>query len=311
MRTLVCLLGILGGLLLFGNTTYRRADAAAVQLGRRLFMDSILSEDYSLSCASCHRPEFAFADTSAVSVGVHGRRGVRNTPTAMNVTERLALFWDGRAATLEEQALMPIANPVEMNLPVDSAVARLQRHAEYPDLFMQAFGEAPSAATLGQALAAFQRSLETSSPYDRFMMGDSGAISESAKRGLLVFNEKGLCVECHFSGDLTGDEFRNIGLFDGQRFYDTGRFAITQDSADLGKFKTPSLRNVAITAPYMHDGSFRTLREVIDYYDRPDDIAPLHINRDTLLRKPLQLTEQEKQDLEAFLRTLTASQFLK
>ncbi len=311
MRLLFLVSAVFAALLLFGNTTYRGADSAAVQLGRRLFMDSILSEDYSLSCASCHRPEFAFADTSAVSIGVHGRRGTRNTPTAMNVTERPVLFWDGRAASLEEQALMPISNPVEMNLPVDSAIARLLRHTEYPDLFMQAFGELPSRNTLARALAAFQRSMETSSAYDRFMLGDSAAISAQAKRGLEVFNEKGLCIECHFSGDLTGDEFRNIGLFDGQKFYDTGRFVITQDSADLGKFKTPSLRNVAVTAPYMHDGSFKTLREVIDYYDRPDDIAPLHINRDTLLKRPLQLTEQEKQDLEAFLHTLTAPQFLK
>ena len=302
---------LLSAVLVFSNFGLRRQQIDEAALGRRLFMDNILSEDQTISCASCHRPEFAFADTSAVSIGVHGRKGTRNTPTAMNVSDRPLFFWDGRAATLEEQALMPIENPVEMNLPADSAVARLQRHPEYPALFMEVYGEGPSRATLASALANFQRTLNTGSPYDKFMLGDSGAISASAKRGLDIFNEKGKCIECHFAADLTGDEFRNIGLLDFNQYSDVGRFLVTRDSADLGRFKVPTLRNIAITAPYMHDGSFRTLREVIDYYDRPDAFVSHAHNRDTLLNAPLNLTEQEKQDLEAFMHTLSSAQFAK
>lgn len=293
------------------NFDLRRTALEEAALGKRLFNDVILSDDKSISCASCHRPEFAFADTSAVSIGVYGRKGTRNTPTAMNVTDRPLFFWDGRASTLEEQALMPIENPVEMNLPIDSAVARLLGHAEYPKLFMEVYEELPSRSTLARALAAFERTLDTGSPYDKFMLGDKSAISAAAQRGLEIFNEKGKCIECHFAADLTGDEFRNIGLLDFGQYNDVGRFLHTRDSADLGKFKVPTLRNVAITAPYMHDGSFKTLREVIDYYDRPDDFVGHSYNRDTLLNAPLQLTEQEKQDLEAFLLSLTSAQFNK
>jgi len=309
MKALYISLFLATTVIVFSNFATKRQALDEAALGKRLFMDNILSSDYSLNCGSCHRPEFAFADTSAVSTGVYGRKGTRNTPTAMNVTDRPMFFWDGRAATLEEQALMPIENPVEMNLPVDSAVARLLRHAEYPQLFEQVFGEAPSRNTLARALAAFERTLDTGSPYDKFMLGDESAISAAAKRGLTVFNEKGKCIECHFAADLTGDEFRNIGLLDYNTYTDVGRFLVTKDSADLGKFKVPTLRNVAITAPYMHDGSFRTLREVIDYYDRPDDFVKHTHNRDTLLNAPLGLTEQEKQDLEAFMHTLTSPQF--
>ncbi len=300
-------MGLVG--LSFFNFTQRSQEMDSAALGKRLFMDSILSADYTLSCASCHRPEFAFADTSAVSVGVAGRKGNRNTPSSMNMSARESFFWDGRALTLEEQALKPIENPVEMNLKIEHAIERLQRHSEYNQLFIDIYGESPNASLLARALADFQRTLETGSPYDRFMQGDSSAISAAAQRGLTLFNEKGKCIECHFAADLTGDEFRNIGLYDNKIYQDSGRAAISKNPEDLGKFKTPSLRNVAITAPYMHDGSFRTLREVIDYYDQPDKFVSHAINRDTLLNKPLQLTESEKQDLETFLRSLTAKQF--
>lgn len=280
-----------------------------VSLGKILFSDKILSEDYTLSCASCHLPEYAFADTARLSKGVHGRLGNRNTPSAMNLADRSSFFWDGRAASLEEQALGPIANPVEMNLPIDQAVQRLRQHPFYQLAFQEAFGQAPSKETLAQALAAFQRTLETSSPYDEFMAGKEDAISESAKRGLEIFNVKGKCFDCHFGPDFTGDEFRSIGLFDGQKYLDKGRYDQTKDSTDLGKFKVPGLRNVAITGPYMHDGSFKTLREVIEYYNNPNDFLPHGINRDTLLAKPLGLTDQEMIDLENFMISLTAKQF--
>jgi cytochrome c peroxidase len=295
----------------FFNFTSRNIEIDSAALGKKLFMDNILSADYSLSCASCHKPEFAFADTSSVSLGVAGRKGSRNTPSAMNMTARESFFWDGRAATLEQQALKPIENPLEMNLKISHAIERLQNHPEYNQLFNQIYGEKPNANNLARALSDFERSLETNSAYDKFAMGDSFAISAAAQRGLLVFNEKGKCVECHFAADLTGDEFRNIGLFDNRQYQDSGRAAVSKNLEDLGKFKTPSLRNVAITAPYMHDGSFKTLKEIIDYYDQPDKFGLKSINRDTLLNKPLLLTEQEKQDLETFLHTLTAPQFLR
>jgi len=282
----------------------------AVELGKRLFMDSILSEDFTLSCASCHIPEFAFADTSAVSLGVRKQKGSRNTPSSMNMSERPFFFWDGRAATLEEQALMPIANPVEMNLHVDTAVARLVSSSFYKEAFQRVYGKAPSKALLADAIASFERTLETGSAHDRFAMGDSSAMSAAAIRGLDIFNVKGKCFDCHFGPDLTGDEFRSIGLLDGVNDKDMGRFDFTKDSIDAGKFKVPALRNTAVTAPYMHDGSFKTLREVIEYYNEPDKLRPHGINRDTLLAKPLGLTERDMQDLEAFLKALTAPQFL-
>ena len=302
---------LLGTVLLLSNWTQRSQKLDRITLGKQLFMDSILSEDYTLSCASCHRPYHAFADTSAVSTGVHGRKGTRNTPSAMNMTMRSSFFWDGRAATLEQQALMPIENPVEMNLPIDSAIARLRRHTYYSQAFVEVFGEQPTRENLGLALAEFERTLETSSAYDRYMNGDTNAISASAKRGLTLFNEKAKCIECHFAADLTGDEFRNIGLYDNRKYKDVGRYSETKDSSDLGKFKVPSLRNVAVTAPYMHDGSFRTLAEVIDYYNTPNKFVKRAVNRDTLLNQPLRLTKQEMRDLEAFLHALTAPQYVK
>jgi cytochrome c peroxidase len=282
----------------------------AVELGKELFMDSILSEDFSISCASCHIPEFAFSDTSAVSLGVRGQKGNRNTPSAMNMLSRPFFFWDGRAATLEEQALMPIENPVEMNLPIDSAVARLIRSRYYTESFNRVYGKKPSKTLLADAIAAFERTLETSSAHDRFSMGDSSVMSASAIRGLEIFNVKGKCFDCHFGPDLTGDEFRNIGLFDNLKDKDKGRFDFSKDTVDIGKFKVPSLRNIAVTGPYMHDGSFKTLREVIEYYNEPDRFRPHGMNRDSLLAKPLGLTEQDIQDLEAFMNALTAPQFL-
>jgi len=283
--------------------------STAEELGKVLFHDSILSEDYSISCASCHKPQFAFSDTVALSPGVRGQKGTRNTPTAMNVLSRPFLFWDGRAASLEEQALIPIENPLEMNLPADSAVARLARNRFYIEAFNRVYGEAPSKALLADALAAFERTLETGSDHDRFMNGDSTAISAAAQRGLEIFNVKGKCFECHFGPDLTGDEFRSIGLFDNISDKDKGRFDFSKDSADIGKFKVPSLRNIAVTGPYMHDGSFKTLREVIEYYNEPQKLRPHGLNRDTLLAAPLGLSKTEMDDLEAFLNSLTAPQF--
>ncbi|MCB0697665.1 MAG: cytochrome-c peroxidase [Chitinophagaceae bacterium] len=276
-----------------------------------LFFDTILSEDNSISCASCHKPEFAFADTTAFSTGVHGRIGSRNTPSAMNVAARDALFWDGRAATLGEQALGPIANPVEMNLPVEEAIVRLN-NSKYRQLFLEVFGKVPDKDNLGEAIAAFEETLETAdTPNDRWLNDEPGGLTAQQERGRAIFRVKGKCFECHFTPDFTADEFRSIGLFNGKEYNDSGRYYHTHNKADIGKFKVPGLRNVAITAPYMHDGSIKTLREVIEYYDQPQKFIPDAIGRDSLLLQPLNLTETEKQDLEAYLHSLTDDRFVK
>ncbi|MBN8671943.1 MAG: c-type cytochrome [Chitinophagales bacterium] len=282
------------------------------RLGEMLFFDPILSEDSSISCASCHKPAFAFADTSAFSKGVHGRLGNRNTPSAMNVSARDFLFWDGRAASLEEQALGPIENPVEMNLKLSEAIKRLNRSKKYRNLFFTVYKTAPTTKTLASAIAAYERTLETSAtPNDRWMNDEPNGMTDQQVRGRDIFRVKAKCFECHFSPDFTGDEFRSIGLFNGTTHNDSGRYNVTKNPADIGKMKVPGLRNVAMTAPYMHDGSFKTLREVIDYYDNPHAKMPDGINRDSVLAKPLGLTEQDKQDLEAFLLALTDDRFTK
>lgn len=280
-----------------------------IALGKRLFFDPVLSSDKKISCASCHKPEFAFADSSAVSTGVGGRKGVRNTPSAMNLVSAAFFFWDGRAPTLEAQAMFPIANPLEMNLPVDSAVRRLQQSAFYSRAFQKIFGESPSATNLGKALAAFQHSMETNdTPFDEWKTNDNeSAVSASVKRGFELFNGSARCVKCHFGTDFSNTEFRNIGLYDGKALTDSGRAAVTGRPADLGMFKIGPLRNIALTAPYMHNGMFRTLRQVIDYYNEPDKVVRNPVNRDTLLSGPLNLSEQDKQDLENFLRSLTSA----
>lgn len=281
------------------------------QLGEMLFFDPILSEDLSVSCASCHKPEFAFADTVAFSDGVHGRKATRNTPSAMNVAAREALFWDGRATTLEEQALGPIENPNEMNLPISEALNRLN-NSKYKQLFMQAFGKAPNRENLGAAISAYEKSLETyDTPNDRWLRDEPGGLTAQQERGREIFRVKAKCFECHFSPDFTVDDFRNIGLFNGKQYNDSGRYVVSHNPEDIGKFKVPGLRNVAITAPYMHDGSIKTLREVIDYYDQPHKFVVDAIGRDSVLREPLNLTETEKQDLEAFLHSLTDDRFVK
>ena len=285
--------------------------ANKAELGKLLFFDPILSKTNKISCSSCHLPEYAFADTSSVSKGVRGLKGTRNTPSAMNLVLQRSFFWDGRAKTLEEQALAPIENPVEMNLPVEKAVARLRNNKTYSKYFQAVFNSEPTRANLADALSAFERTLETSdSPFDEWKFADNpNAVSESAKRGFAIFNGKGKCIQCHFGPNLNSNEFRNIGLFNAKDLNDSGRAVATGKAEDLGKFKIGPLRNIAITAPYMHNGIFKTLKEVIAFYDDPGKIVQGAINRDSLLAKPFGLTQPEKDDLEAFLISLTDKQF--
>ncbi|HPH36927.1 MAG TPA: cytochrome c peroxidase, partial [Sediminibacterium sp.] len=256
------------------------------QLGKKLFFDPILSKDHTISCASCHIPANGFADTLAISLGVNASPGSRNAPTVMNLRGHDPFFWDGRAASLEEQALMPIANPVEMDLPITEAIKRLSNSKAYRQLFASIFKQLPSPKNLGLALAAYQNTLETDeSAFDLDQM------SASAERGRQLFvSDKTKCFDCHNGPDFTNDEFKNIGLYDGINLTDEGRYTITKNKDDIGKFKTPGLRNIAVTAPYMHNGMFKTLEEVVEYYDNPYQFVAKPINIDSTLRDPLKLT---------------------
>lgn len=281
-------------------------------LGKALFFDNILSKDFTVSCASCHKPAFAFADTARFSPGVDGKIGARNTPSVMNMSARGELFWDGRAKDLEDQVKFPIENPLEMNLPYDSAVVRVASNQKYIQLFNKIYKQVPNHKNIAEALAAFERSLETDdTPSDRWLNDEknSGMTAQMIRGRDLFTSTRTRCFDCHFTPDFTADEYRNIGLFDGKALNDSGRYVVSKDLKDLGAFKTPGLRNVAITAPYMHDGSFKTLREVIDYYDEPAKFMIGSINRDTILPKKIGLTESEKNDLEAFLNALTDDRF--
>lgn len=296
------------GLMLFSFG--RMPVAGTGPLGERLFFDPILSLDSTVSCASCHIPQFAFSDTARFSRGVGGRLGRRNAQSITNMTAREHFFFDGRAATLEQQVLMPILDTLEMRATPELVISRLQQHPFYGPAFREQFGKTADMESLAAALAEYVRTLETpDTPFDRWMQGKANSMSEAAIRGRQVFMVKGKCFDCHFSPDFTGDEFRNIGLYNGKALNDPGRFTVTGDPADKGKFKVPGLRNVALTAPYMHNGMFATLEEVIDYYDTPDKFIGDAIGRDTLMARPLGLTATEKSDLKAFLEALTDDRF--
>lgn len=284
---------------------------AEEQLGKEVFFDPILSQDYSISCASCHKPEFAFADNVPVSDGLFGQSTARNTPSVMHMRAYKNFAWDGRNKTLEAQSLAPIRDFAEMGMPIEEAILRLITDEKYNASFRFIYKAIPNAENLGKALAAYQRTLVSKSAYDRFVEGDQAAISESAKKGLVLFGGKASCTNCHEGLDFTNADFENIGTFDNKKFTDKGRGAHTGKAEDDGKFKVPSLRNIAITAPYMHDGSIATLKEVISYYNTPTVHRPFAIGRDPLMKDSLHLTTEEINDLEAFLNTLTGDAFIK
>jgi cytochrome c peroxidase len=272
---------------------------AKVRLGRRLFFDPILSGDRSVACASCHVPEHGFAGSTAVAVGARGQTGKRNAPSLLNVGYNPTFFWDGRAATLEEQALLPIADPTEMDSTVDEAVRRLQADPSYVEQFRAAFGGDVSAANLARALAAFERTLLSGdNTIDRFRHGDVAGLSKEARQGLWLFESRGGCWRCHSDHNLTDGKFHNTGVGSGS---DVGRYAVTHRDADRGAFKTPSLRNVAKTGPYMHDGSMKTLDETVRYYSRGGNANP---NLDPVVKR-LDLSEADVRHLVAFLEALT------
>jgi cytochrome c peroxidase len=279
-------------------------------LGKKLFSEKILSKDSSVSCASCHKPAYAFADTAAFSIGVGGKLTQRNTPSVLNMKNRPYFFWDGRAASLEEQSLMPIQNPDEMGLPISEAVSRLNQSAEYKNLFYKVFKQKPGAKNLAAAFAAFEKTLETvDSKFDDWS-NNLKKLTVPEERGRQLFiGEKAKCFDCHRQEDFTTDEFKNIGLYNEKELNDAGLYNITKKETDKGKFKTPGLRNIAVTAPYMHNGMFKTLEEVVEYYNNPQKIIFNAVNIDDALKKPLGLNEREKKDLVAFLKTLTDKKY--
>jgi cytochrome c peroxidase len=273
-----------------------------IELGKQLFFETRLSLDRSLSCASCHDPAKGFTDGKALATGFAGKELKRHSPTILNSAFNTLQFWDGRSHSLEDQALGPITNPDEMNMVNGQlAVERLGKIAQYREMFQKVYGQSPTLNGIAKAISAFERTLITpDSPFDKYMKGDKNALRPAEKRGLLLFISKASCSQCHNGANLTDNEFHNLGQ---NRSDDLGRFRISGEEKDKASFKTPTLRNVALTAPYLHDGSFKTLEEVVDYYNRGGGDSP---NKSNLINK-LFLTNQEKRDLVAFLKSLTGN----
>jgi cytochrome c peroxidase len=279
---------------------------AGARLGRRLFYEPNLSRSRDVSCSSCHVQEHAFSDPNPVSSGVEALRGTRNAPALVNLAWSERFFWDGREPSLEAQAGKPIENPVEMDLALDDAVARLRADESYVKEFDSVFAEPVTSENLRKALASFVRVLVSgNSAYDRHLNGDDSLFSAAASRGEAVFfGEKAECFHCHPQGALTNDGMFNDGSY--REGGDEGRKGVTGRSGDLGKFKVPGLRNVAVSAPYMHDGSLATLREVVEQYVAG---GLGHPSTDPQI-VPLGLEAADVDDLLAFLEALTDPDFL-
>jgi cytochrome c peroxidase len=273
-----------------------------VELGKALFFDPRLSGSNWISCATCHNPALGWSDGLATGIG-HGMKQLgRATPTIINTAFNPIQMWDGRKSTLEDQALGPIGADVEMNQPLPELIAKLEQIDGYRTLFRKAYPNEPiSEKTLAKAIASFERTvISTESPFDRWRMGDQSAVDAPVKRGFEVFTGKGNCVACHQGFNFTDNGFHNIGVKD-VGAVDLGRYNEKKLPSMIGAFKTPTLRDIALTAPYMRNGIYRTLDEVVEHYDRGGDVKEnLSGNM-----KPLNLTAQEKADLVAFMNSLT------
>jgi cytochrome c peroxidase len=310
---------------------------AKIELGRKLFFDARLSADGRVSCASCHDPKLAFTDGRATALGIAGRRGARNSPTLLNSMFNTGQFWDGRADTLEDQAVQPLVNPLEMgNNSYQEVVSRLRAIPEYGAEFQSVFGAEARIELVGLALAAYERTLVSGdTPFDRFIAGDQNAIGEAAKRGFALFRGKARCSRCHTFSDATpffsDFNYHNTGVAMNHHNFDKlsrqayaatesdkarevidalakqeggqelGRILVTYQVFDIGSYRTPSLRNIALTAPYFHDGSAKTLADVVRFYNEG---GRQNINREWDL-DALSLDEDEQRDLVAFLESLT------
>ncbi len=261
--------------------------------------------DGSVSCATRHGPKRGWADANAVSTGIKGPRGKRLSPTMLNTAFQTFQFWDGRAGSLEEQALGPIQNPIEMGETLDNVVKKLHAIPGYRSQFQQVFGTGVTADGIGKAIAAFERTAPAgNSAWDRYEAGNKEAMSPAAVRGLALFRTKANCNSCHAGFNLTDNVFHNLGVGIDKPDPDLGRYKVTKQDKDRGAFKTPTLRDITKTAPYLHDGSEQTLESVIEFYNRGGSQNP---NLDPQM-KSLNLTEQGKKDLVEFLKSLDSHQ---
>ena len=313
---------------------------AKIELGRQLYFDPRLSADDTISCASCHHPDEGFTRHTQFGIGIRGQMGGRNSPVSYNRILSAAQFWDGRAPSLEAQAVGPIANPIEMGNTHKAVVEKLKKIPGYAIQFERIFDDGVTIDNVGKAIATFERVIVTGpSPYDDYepfrtfveayredledmeafkeeepdlykkylelkRVAERNPMSESAKRGrTLFFSQKAGCSACHTGANFTDEKYHNLGVGMDKPNPDLGRYAVTKKDSDRGAFKTPTLRNVALTAPYMHDGSQKTLEEVVEWYDRGGHPNP-YLSKD--IRK-LGLTDQEKQDLVAFMKALTGA----
>jgi cytochrome c peroxidase len=312
-----------------------------VALGQQLFFDAHLSADGTIACSTCHDPARAFTDGKAVSAGIGGRAGQRNSPTVLNARYNATQFWDGRAATLEQQAALPIVNSVEMGQPnLDAAVASIAAIPQYRQAFQSAFGTAPNGTDLVRAIAAYERTqVAFDSPFDHYIAGERDAIDPAARRGWELFNGRARCNKCHALSDKTRDttnftdnDFHNIGVLIVRHnvvalakqarqmlasadaaavdraaiqtdMSALGRFLVTKKESDIAAFKTPNLRNLLLTAPYFHDGSQATLWDVIDHYNKGAGLNNPYLDEDIV---PLALDERDIDDLVAFMASLTS-----
>ena len=315
-----------------------------IALGQKLFFDGRLSADGSVACASCHNPDRAFTDGKPTSVGIRSQVGQRNAPTILNALYNKAQFWDGRAKTLEDQAALPIINPIEMGQPnLNAAVTRLAPIDEYQQAFKRVFGRPINGQDLVRAIASYERTLVSfNSPFDRFIAGDKNAIDASAQRGWELFNTKARCNKCHALTETKRDptlfmdyDFHNIGIGiirhnvvalarQAEQLVNSGdvaavdraalqtdmsalgRFLVTKKDPDTASFKTPGLRNLLMTGPYFHDGSQDTLWDVMDHYNKGDGLQNPWLDEDI---QPLALTENEIDDVVAFLASLTSDEY--
>jgi cytochrome c peroxidase len=278
---------------------------ARVALGKQLFFEPALSVDSSIACGSCHKQSLAFADDLPISPGVRGRLGFRNSPTLANLAYLTNVNKDGGVPKLDIQALVPIEDHAEMDLPILHAAERLNADPEYADAFQRAYGEPATPFTITRALGAFQRTLiSANSVYDRYLMGEA-SLGAAAERGRqLFFSEATNCSSCHGGFNFTENGFFNNGLY--ETYEDGGRRRVTGLPEDDGVFRVPTLRNIALTAPYMHDGSLPDLQAVLQHYNTG---GMTHPNKDSRIR-PLYLSTEQLADLEAFLHTLTDTSFL-
>lgn len=281
---------------------YDEPTAKIVSLGRKLFFDPILSIDKTVSCASCHDPKMAFGSNEKTSLGVNGNRTRRNSPTLVNRGFARHQFWDGRASSLEQQVLMPIQDPNEMALELEEAIDRLTKDADYLRAFKDAFDDTPNEKLLARALAAFvARIYMGRSPVDLFRAADTRHLDAAEKTGLWIYESKGRCWKCHSGPNFTDEKFHNTGVAALSKNRDGGRSETTLKREDRGKFKTPTLRALTFTAPYMHDGSLATLEDVVAFYRRGGE---KNRNLDPLI-EPIDLTDDEAAALVAFLKALS------